>query len=80
MKVQADVEKSSAKIQTDLIREVGARARDAAKASSDIAREQKYGNGVQRGPVREAPVKLEMDNPTLSDDRMTNEEMLMNLK
>jgi len=80
MKVQADVEKSSAKIQTDLIREVGARARDAAKASSDIAREQKYGNGVQRGPVNESHVKLEMDNPTLSDDRMTNEEMLMNLK
>jgi hypothetical protein len=80
MKVQADVEKSSAKIQTDLIREVGARAERAARASSDIAREQKYGTGMQRGPVQESPVKMEMESPTLSDDRMTNEEMLMNLK
>ena len=81
MKVQADVEKSSAKIQTDLIRDVGARARDAAKASSDIAREQKYGNGMIQQPSRQEPsVMMEFKNPTMSKDSMTNEEILMNLK
>ena len=84
MKVQADVEKSSAKIQTDLIREVGARARDAAKASSDIAREQKYGNGAVQGPAqsvqRSGPMTMEFKGPAIGDGRMTNEEMLMNLR
>ena len=84
MKVQADVEKSSAKIQTDLIREVGARARDAAKASSDIAREQKYGNGAVQQPVQPVrhggPMTMEFKGPAIGDGRMTNEEMLMNLR
>lgn len=87
MKVRADVSKNAAKIQTDLIKEVGSRARDAARATSEIAVSEKDSGGTRtQVPNEGAPdgqqpgMQLAFRNPTLGDDRMTNEEMLLNLK
>lgn len=84
MKVQADVEKSSAKIQTDLIREVGARS----KAIADAA---KYDSGrsVAEGKAEESysspqggqdqSITMRFKEPVLDNSEMTKEDMLLNL-
>ena len=85
MKVQADVEKTSAKIQTDLIREVGQRSRE-------LARDANVETGVQAGMQNAAPqapssrqgqgapeANLTFKKPVLEDDGLTQTEMLLNL-
>lgn len=82
MKVRADVSKTAAKVQTDLIREVGNRARDAARASAAVA-ESEGGTRTmpQEGdsPAQEGGVQLTFRNPTLDGGGMSKEEMLLNL-
>ena len=85
MKVQADVEKASAKIQTDLIREVGQRSRE-------LGRDANVETGVQAGMQNDAPqapsrqpgqgapeANLTFKKPVLEDDGLTQTEMLLNL-
>ena len=85
MKVRADVAKNSAKIQTDLIREVGNRARDAARASAEVASsEAPSPASVPERPrvpqVEGGGPQLTFRNPTLGENQMSNEEMLLNLR
>jgi len=86
MKVQADVEKTSAKVQTDLIKEVGKRAIETARANSGTvlpgttSRTDVPGiSGRVPQEARTAP-NLAFKNATLNDDELSQTDMLMNLK
>ena len=81
MKVQADVEKSSAKIQSDLIREVGARSKavaDAAKPAADRAAGQRQAPSAPATAQEPGP-KLTFENPALTRGPTGTEDMLMEL-
>ena len=86
MKLQADVEKSSAKIQSDLIKEVGQRSRELAKdANIETGAQQAQPSGIQpQAPAQQrnegtVVPNLTFKKPVLEDDGLTQTEMLLNL-
>ena len=81
MKVQADVEKTSAKIQSDLIKEVGNRSRtlaEQARQDTSPAPEQPVRQEPRSAPDGPAP-NLTFKDATLNDDQLSNRDMLMKL-
>lgn len=89
MKVQADVEKTASKTQTELIKEVGKRAVETARATAGVfapgtASARNIPGMTERKPQpgtmdRTAP-NLSFKNATLNDDELSQTDMLMNLK
>jgi hypothetical protein len=89
MKVQADVEKTASKTQTELIKEVGKRAIETARATAGVfapgtASARNIPGMTERKPQagtmdRTAP-NLSFKNATLNDDELSQKDMLMNLK
>lgn len=89
MKVQADVEKTAAKVQTDLIKEVGKRAIETARANSQFVVPGTTSRTDVPGIATRAPSapsqqrtapNLTFRNATLNDDELSQTDMLMNLK
>ena len=81
MKVQADVEKTSAKIQSDLIKEVGNRSMtlaEQARQDTSPAPEQPVRQEPRSAPDGPAP-NLTFKDATLNDDQLSNRDMLMKL-
>lgn len=87
LKVQADVEKTSADIQTRLLQEVGARSKAIAEETS-IKEDVKAASSMQNNqepysPTEEnkttQPKALSFEKPTLNEDPLSNTDMLMNL-
>lgn len=89
MKVQADVEKTASKTQTELIKEVGKRAIETARATAGVfapgtTSARNIPGMTERKPQpgtmdRTAP-NLSFKNATLNDDELSQTDMLMNLK
>ena len=89
MKVQADVEKTASNTQTELIKEVGKRAIETARATAGVfapgtASARNIPGMTERKPQAEtmdrtAP-NLSFKNATLNDDELSQTDMLMNLK
>jgi hypothetical protein len=89
MKVQADVEKTASKTQTELIKEVGKRAIETARATAGVfapgtTSSRNIPGMTERKPQagtmdRTAP-NLSFKNATLNDDELSQTDMLMNLK
>lgn len=77
MKVQADVEKASAKIQTDLIREVGNRSKALAQ---DVKTETAQASQEPRQEETTPRPNLTFREATLNDDQLSQQDMLLNLK
>jgi hypothetical protein len=89
MKVQADVEKTASKTQTELIKEVGKRAIETARATAGV-----FAPGTtsarnipgmterkpQAGTMDRTAPNLSFKNATLNDDELSQTDMLMNLK
>ena len=77
MKVQADVEKTSAQIQSDLIKEVGNRS----KALAESVKYETAQPQETRQPEEQAPrPNLTFREATLNDDQLSQQDMLLNLK
>lgn len=87
LKVQADVEKTSADIQTRLLQEVGARSKAIAEETSikeDVKAASSMQNNQEPYPPTEEdkttqPKALSFEKPTLNEDPLSNTDMLMNL-